>query len=207
MKELYGKKIGMTQVFDENGGAIPVTVIEAYPMIVIGKKTIERDGYTALVVAFGPMKESKTNKPMKGVYAKAGVEVKKYIRELRIDNIADYEIGSEINLEVFEKGDRVDVHGVSLGKGFQGPTKRHGLHLGPKTHGSNYHRRPGSMGSGTSPGRVYKNKKLGGHMGSVNRTAINLTVVKVDVEKSAILIKGSVPGAKKSIINITKSFK
>lgn len=207
MKELYGKKIGMTQVFDEDGTAIPVTVIEAYPLIIIGKKTIERDGYAALVVGFGTTKETKVNKPMKGVYAKAGVEAKKYIREIRIDNIEDYKIGSEINLEVFEKGDQVDVHGISLGKGFQGPIKRHGLHLGPKTHGSNYHRGPGSMGAGTDPGRVVKNKKLGGHMGAVNRTAINLEIVKVDVEKSALLIKGSVPGAKKSIIKITKSFK
>jgi large subunit ribosomal protein L3 len=158
MKELYGKKIGMTQVFDEDGEVTPVTVIEAYPLTIIGKKTIARDGYTSLVVGFGVTKETKLNKPMKGVYAKAGVEVKRYIREIRLDNTDEYEIGNEINLEIFKKGDHIDAHGISLGKGFQGPIKRHGLHLGPKTHGSNYHRRPGSMGAGSSPGRVFKNK-------------------------------------------------
>ncbi len=207
MKEIYGKKLGMTQIFSSDGKAIPVTVIEAYKMIVIAKKTIEKDGYNALVVGFGDIKERRANKPQKGVFAKASVEVKKYIREIKVENVDEYEIGKEITLDVFAEGECVDVHGVSKGKGFQGPIKRHGLHRGPTTHGSNYHRRPGSMSAGTNPGRVFKNKKLAGHMGSVNRTALNLEVVKVDVEKNAILVKGSVPGAKKAILDITETVK
>lgn len=207
MKELYGKKLGMTQYFNEDGTVIPVTVVEAYKMVVVGKKTTDKEGYNAIVVGFKDVKEQRANKPQKGIFAKAGVETKKYLREIKVENPEEFEIGKEISLEVFEAGDHVDVHGVSKGKGFQGPIKRHGLHRGPTTHGSNYHRRPGSMSAGTNPGRVFKNKKLGGHMGSVNRTAINLEVVKVDVDKQAVLIKGSVPGAKGATINITKSVK
>lgn len=207
MKEIYGKKLGMTQIFAEDGTVIPVTVIEAFKMTVIAKKTVEKEGYNAIVVGFGDVKENKVNKPQKGVFAKASAEVKKYIKEIRVNNVDEYEIGSEITLDILTAGDHVDVQGISKGKGFQGPIKRHGLHRGPTTHGSNYHRRPGSMSAGTNPGRVFKNKKLAGHMGAVTRTALNLEVVKVDVEKNAILVKGSVPGAKKAILSVTETVK
>ena len=207
MKELYGKKIGMTQFFNEDGTVIPVTVIEAYKLTVVGKKTTDKEGYNAIVVGFGDIKESKATKPQKGIFEKVGVPVKKYVREIKVENPDEYEIGSEITLDVLTAGDHVDVHGVSKGKGFAGVIKRYGLHRGPTTHGSNYHRRPGSMGAGTNPGRVFKNKKLAGHMGNVNRTVLNLEVVKVDADKNAILVKGSVPGAKKSLVNITASVK
>ncbi|MBR5227605.1 MAG: 50S ribosomal protein L3 [Clostridia bacterium] len=207
MKELYGKKLGMTQYFNEDGTVVPVTVIEAYPMTVVAKKTTDKEGYNAIVVGFGDIKENKVNKPQKGIFTKAGVPVKKYLKEIKVENTDEYEIGSTITLEVLTAGDRVDAHGVSKGKGFAGVIKRYGLHRGPTTHGSNYHRRPGSMGAGTNPGRVFKNKKLAGHMGHVNRTALNLEVVKVDVEKNAVLVKGSIPGAKNSVVNLTSSVK
>lgn len=207
MKELYGKKLGMTQYQNENGVVVPVTVIEAYPMVVVAKKTTDKEGYNAIVVGFADVKENKVNKPQKGIFEKAGVPVKKYVKEIKVENPDEYEIGSTITLDVLEAGDHVDVHGVSKGKGFAGVIKRHGLHRGPTTHGSNYHRRPGSMSAGTNPGRVFKNKKLAGHMGNVNRTALNLEVIKVDTEKNAVLVKGSVPGAKNSVVNVTKSVK
>ena len=207
MKELYGKKLGMTQYQNEEGIVVPVTVIEAYPMVVVAKKTTDKEGYNAIVVGFADVKENKVNKPQKGIFEKAGVPVKKYVKEIKVENPDEYEIGSTITLDVLEAGDRVDVHGVSKGKGFAGVIKRHGLHRGPTTHGSNYHRRPGSMSAGTNPGRVFKNKKLAGHMGNVNRTALNLEVIKVDTEKNAVLVKGSVPGAKNSVVNVTKSVK
>ena len=207
MKEVYGKKLGMTQLHLDDGTVIPVTVIEAYKLVVVGKKTADKEGYNAIVVGFGDIKEQRANKPQKGIFAKAGVPVKKYIKEIKVENPDEFEIGKEISLEVLEAGEHVDVHGVSKGKGFQGVIKRHGLHRGPTTHGSNYHRRPGSMGAGTNPGRVFKNKKLAGHMGHVNRTALNLEVVRVDLDKNAILVKGSVPGAKGATLNITKSVK
>ena len=207
MKELYGKKLGMTQYQNEEGIVVPVTVIEAYPMVVVAKKTTDKEGYNAIVVGFADVKENKVNKPQKGVFEKAGVPVKKYVKEINVENPDENEIGSTITLDVLEAGDHVDVHGVSKGKGFAGVIKRHGLHRGPTTHGSNYHRRPGSMSAGTNPGRVFKNKKLAGHMGNVNRTALNLEVIKVDTEKNAVLVKGSVPGAKNSVVNVTKSVK
>lgn len=207
MKELYGKKLGMTQYQNEEGIVVPVTVIEAYPMVVVAKKTTDKEGYNAIVVGFADIKENKVNKPQKGIFEKAGVPVKKYVKEIKVENPDEYEIGSTITLDVLEAGDHVDVHGVSKGKGFAGVIKRHGLHRGPTTHGSNYHRRPGSMGAGTNPGRVFKNKKLAGHMGNVNRTALNLEIIKVDTEKNAVLVKGSVPGAKNSVVNVTKSVK
>lgn len=207
MKQLYGKKLGMTQYFMEDGTVIPVTVIEAYKMVVVGKKTIEKEGYNAIVVGFGYIKEKRANKPLKGIFAKAKVETKKHLKEIKVENPDEYEIGKEISLEILNVGDHVDVHAISKGKGFQGPIKRFGLRRGPSSHGSNYHRRPGSMGAGTNPGRVFKNKKLAGHMGRVNRTAINLEVIKVDIDKNAVLIKGSIPGARLATINITKSVK
>ena len=207
VKEIYGKKIGMTQIFGENGVAIPVTAIEAMPLTVVAKKTQDKDGYNAIVVSFGDIKEKNANKPHKGVFEKAGVEVQKYLKEIKVENVDEYEIGSKITVEAFEQNDKVDVQGTSKGKGFQGVIKRHGQHRGPMGHGSMYHRRPGSMGSTTTPGRVFKGKKLPGHMGSQTSTILNLNVVKVDADKNVILVKGSIPGAKKSIVRVRKSVK
>ena len=207
VKEIYGKKIGMTQIFDENGIAIPVTAIEAQPLTVVAKKTTDKDGYNAIVVSFGEIKEKNANKPHKGIFAKAGVELQKYLREIKVENVDEYEIGSKITVEAFSTEDHVDVQGTSKGKGFQGVIKRHGQHRGPMGHGSMYHRRPGSMGSGTTPGKVYKGKKLPGHMGSQTSTILNLDVVKVDTDKNVILVKGSIPGAKKSIVRVKESVK
>ena len=207
VKEIYGTKVGMTQIFDEKGVAIPVTAIEVKPLTVVGKKTADKDGYNAIVVSFGEIKEKNANKPHKGVFAKAGVEVQKYLREIKVENVDDYEIGSKITVDTFTTEDSVDVQGTSKGKGFQGVIKRHGQHRGPMGHGSMYHRRPGSMGSTTTPGRVFKGKKLPGHMGSKTSTILNLNVVKVDADKNVILVKGSIPGAKKSIVRVRKSVK
>ena len=207
VKEIYGKKIGMTQIFGENGVAIPVTAIEAMPLTVVAKKTQDKDWYNAIVVSFGDIKEKNANKPHKGVFEKAGVEVQKYLKEIKVENVDEYEIGSKITVEAFEQNDKVDVQGTSKGKGFQGVIKRHGQHRGPMGHGSMYHRRPGSMGSTTTPGRVFKGKKLPGHMGSQTSTILNLDVVKVDTDKNVILVKGSIPGAKKSIVRVRKSVK
>lgn len=207
VKEIYGKKVGMTQIFSEDGVAIPVTAIEVKPCTVVGKKTIEKEGYNAIVVSFGEINEKNANKPMKGVFAKAGVELQKYLREIKVENLDEYEIGSKITVEAFTTEDRVDVQGTSKGKGFQGNIKRHNQHRGPMAHGSMYHRRPGSMGSTTTPGRVFKGKKLPGHMGDVTSTIQNLAVVKVDTDKNVILVKGSVPGAKGAILRIKETVK
>ena len=207
VKEIYGKKIGMTQIFGENGVAIPVTAIEVMPLTVVAKKTQDKDGYNAIVVSFGDIKEKNANKPHKGIFEKAGVEVQKYLKEIKVENVDEYEVGSKITVEAFEQNDKVDVQGTSKGKGFQGVIKRHGQHRGPMGHGSMYHRRPGSMGSTTTPGRVFKGKKLPGHMGSQTSTILNLDVVKVDTDKNVILVKGSIPGAKKSIVRVRKSVK
>ncbi len=207
VKEIYGTKIGMTQIFDENGVAIPVTAIEAKPLTVVAKKTMDKDGYNAIVVSFGEIKEKNANKPHKGIFAKAGVETQRYLREIKVENVDEYEIGSKITVDAFTTEDNVDVQGTSKGKGFQGVIKRHGQHRGPMGHGSMYHRRPGSMGSTTTPGRVFKGKKLPGHMGSQTSTILNLDVVKIDTDKNVILVKGSIPGAKKSIVRVRKSVK
>ncbi len=207
VKEIYGTKVGMTQIFDENGVAIPVTAIEAKPLTVVAKKTADKDGYNAIVVSFGDVKEKNANKPHKGIFAKAGVEIQKYLREIKVENVDEYEIGSKITVDAFTTEDNVDVQGTSKGKGFQGVIKRHGQHRGPMGHGSMYHRRPGSMGSTTTPGRVFKGKKLPGHMGSKTSTILNLEVVKVDADKNVILVKGSIPGAKKAVVRVRKSVK
>ena len=207
VKEIYGKKIGMTQIFSEDGVAIPVTAIEAKPLTVVAKKTADKEGYNAIVVAFGEVKEKNVNKPTKGIFEKAGVEVQKYLKEIKVENVDEYEIGSKITVETFTAEDRVDVQGTSKGKGFQGNIKRHGQHRGPMTHGSMYHRRPGSMGATSTPGRVFKGKKLPGHMGDVTSTILNLDIVKVDADKNVILVKGSIPGAKNSIVRVRKSVK
>ena len=207
VNEIYGTKIGMTQIFDENGVAIPVTAIEAKPLTVVAKKTADKDGYNAIVVSFGDVKEKNVNKPRKGLFAKAGVEVQKHLREIKVENVDEYEIGSKITVEALNDIKAVDVQATSKGKGFQGVIKRHGQHRGPMGHGSMYHRRPGSMGSTTTPGRVFKGKKLPGHMGSKTSTVLNLEVVKVDADKNVVLVKGSVPGAKKAVVRVRKSVK
>lgn len=206
-KSIIAKKIGMTQVFIENGILVPVTVLEAGPCVVTQKKTIENDGYEAIQVAFGEVKEKSLNKSKKGHFEKVGVDFKKLLKEFKLENCAEFEIGSEIKADIFEAGEKVDVSGVSKGKGFQGAIKRHNQHRGPMSHGSKYHRGVGSLSSATTPGKVKKGKKMPGHMGSENITVQNLQIVKVDAEKNLILIKGAVPGNKGSIIIIKNSVK
>lgn len=205
-KGILGRKVGMTQVFTENGELIPVTVIEAGSNVVLQKKTAETDGYEAIQIGFEDKREVLANKPEKGHVAKANTTPKRFIREFRDVNLDEYEIGSEINVDVFAEGDVVDVTGVSKGKGFQGVIKRHGQSRGPMAHGSRYHRRPGSMGP-IAPNRVFKNKLLPGRMGGDQVTIQNLEIVKVDAEKNLLLVKGNVPGAKKTLVQIKTAIK
>ena len=206
-KAIIGRKVGMTQIFDENGVAIPVTVIEAGPCTVVQVKTTETDGYDAVQLGYGEVKENKVNKPEKGHFTKGNVKPTKHLREFRIDNASEVKVGDEIKVDIFAEGDTVDIQGKTKGKGFQGVIKRHGQSRGPMGHGSMYHRRPGSMGSTSTPGRVFKGKKLPGHMGNTTVTIQNLKVVKVDTEKNAILVKGSVPGNKGVILKIKDAVK
>ena len=206
-KVIIGKKLGMTQIFDEKGRVIPVTIIEAMPNVIAQVKTIETDGYNAIQLAYGEVKESKVNKPVKGHFAKAGITPKKHLREFRVDSAEEYKVGDEIKADTFTAGDKIDVQGTSKGKGFQGVIKRHGQSRGPMGHGSMYHRRPGSMGPTSTPGRVFKGKKLPGHMGNQTITIQNLEVIKVDLDKNVILVKGSVPGAKGAILKLKTSVK
>ena len=207
MKTLIGKKVGMTQIFDEKGRVIPVTVIEAGPCVISQVKSVETDGYNAIQLGFGDVKESKLNKPEKGHFAKANIAPKKHLREFRVDSVEGLTVGTELTVNVFAEGDRLDIQGTSKGKGFQGVIKRHGQHRGPMGHGSMYHRRPGSMGPTSTPGRVFKGKKLPGHMGRVTVTIQNLDVVKVDNDKNVVLVKGSVPGPKGAILKLKTSVK
>ena len=206
MKGILGKKIGMTQIFTEHGEVIPVRVVEAGPVVVTQVKTTENDGYTAIQVGFGDAKEKSLNKPQKGHLAAANT-LKKHLKEFRVDSVEEYTVGQEIKADLFAAGELIDVTGISKGKGFQGPIKRHGQSRGPETHGSRYHRRPGSMGACSYPGRVFKNKKLAGHMGSVKVTVQNLEVVRVDADKNFILVKGAIPGAKGSVVTIKEAVK
>ena len=206
-KGLIGKKVGMTQIFDEKGMVIPVTVIEAGPCVVSQVKTVETDGYNAIQLGFGEVKSSKVNKPKAGHFAKANVEAKKHLREFRCEEPAELKVGDEVKADVFAQGEKVDIQGISKGKGFQGVIKRHGQDRGPMGHGSMYHRRPGSMGSTSTPGRVFKGKKLPGHMGVQKITIQNLEIVKVDMDKNVLLVKGSVPGPKGAILKIKTSVK
>ncbi|MGN1270019.1 MAG: 50S ribosomal protein L3 [Clostridia bacterium] len=206
-KGLIGKKLGMTQIFDEQGKVIPVTVIEAGPCTVAQVKTVETDGYNAVQLGFGEVKESKMNKPEKGHFAKSKLALKKHLREFRMDSVENVKVGDELKADVFAVGDQLDIQGTSKGKGFQGVIKRHGQSRGPMGHGSMYHRRPGSMGPTSTPGRVFKGKKLPGHMGRQTVTIQNLEVVRVDLDKNVILVKGSVPGAKGAILKLKTSVK
>ena len=206
-KAILGTKIGMTQIFDETGKVIPVTVILAGPCTVVQKKTVETDGYEAIQVGYGEVKEKQVNKPMKGHFAKADTANKKYLRELRLEDISAYEVGTEIKADIFEAGEKIDVTGISKGKGFAGPMKRWGLHRGPMTHGSGYHRGSGSMGACSAPGRVMKGKKLPGHMGVKKVTVQNLEVVKVVADENIILVKGAVPGNKGGLVTVRNAVK
>lgn len=206
-KAILGKKIGMTQIFDETGTAIPVTVIEAGPCVVSQIKTIDKDGYNAVQVGFVDVKEKLLNKPKIGHFTKSKLALKRYLAELRLEDISTYNVGDEIKADTFVEGEIVDVQGISKGKGYQGSIKRHGFSRGPMSHGSMYHRRSGSMGATSTPGRVFKGKKLPGRMGGKTVTIQNLKIVKVDVARNLILIKGSMPGAKNSIIKIKSAIK
>lgn len=206
MKGILGKKLGMTQIFTEEGIVVPVTVVEAGPNVVTQVKTVEKDGYNAIQVGFEDAKEKSLNKPQKGHLAAANV-LKKHLKEFRVDAVEKFTVGQEIKADLFAAGEKIDVTGTSKGKGFQGPIKRHGQSRGPESHGSRYHRRPGSMGACSFPGRVFKNKKLAGHMGSVKVTVQNLEVVRVDADKNLILVKGAIPGPKGSMVTIKEAVK
>ncbi len=204
-KAILGTKVGMTQIFDENGVLTPVTVLLAGPCVVTQVKTPENDGYASVQVGFGDIKESRVNKPRKGHFAKAGAANKRFIRELKLDG--SFEAGQEIKADIFAAGDKVDATAISKGKGFQGAIHRHGLHRGPMAHGSKYHRHAGSNGACSDPSRVFKGKKMAGQMGRKRITIQNLEVIRVDAEENLILVKGSVPGPKKSLVTLKESVK
>ena len=206
-KAILATKVGMTQIFDESGALVPVTVLQAGPCVVTQVKTVENDCYEAVQVGFGDIREKLVNKPQKGLFEKAGVSVKRYIREFRFENTADYKVADEIKADIFAAGDKVDATAISKGKGFQGAIKRHGQHRGPMAHGSKYHRHAGSNGTSSDPSRVFKGKKMPGHMGHVKVTTQNIEVVRVDAEKNLILVKGAVPGPKKSLVTLKETVK
>ena len=204
-KAIRATKVGMTQVFAENGELIPVTVLLAGPCVVTQVKTADKDGYEAVQVGFQDIREKLVNKPVKGQFAKADVEVKRYLREFRFENASEYNVKDEIKADIFEVGDKVDATAISKGKGFQGAIKRLGQHRGPMKHGSKFHRHQGSNGACSSPSRVFKGKGMPGHMGHVKVTVQNLEIVRVDAEKNLILVKGAVPGPKKALVTIKET--
>ena len=222
-KAILATKVGMTQIFTEDGALVPVTVLQAGPCVVTQVKTAENDGYSAVQVGFVDKKERivnkdkngkkeivhrhGVNKALKGHFDKAGVSCKRYVREFRLDNAEEYTLGSEIKADVFAAGDKIDASAISKGKGFQGAIKRHGQHRGPMAHGSKFHRHQGSNGACSSPSRVFKGKGMPGHMGCVKVTVQNLEVVKVDAENNLLLVKGAVPGPKKSLVTIKETVK
>ena len=206
-KAILATKVGMTQIFDANGSLIPVTVLQASPNVVTQVKTVENDGYAAVQVGFGEIRDVLVNKPRKGHFAKAGVANKRFLREFKFENAAEYTVGQEIKADIFAEGDKIDATGISKGKGFQGAIKRHGLSRGPMKHGSKYHRHAGSNGAATTPGRVFKGKHMPGHMGAVKVTVQNLEVVRVDLENNLLLVKGAVPGSKKALLVLKETVK
>ena len=222
-KAILATKVGMTQIFNEDGSLIPVTVLQAGPCVVTQIKTEENDGYKAIQVGFVDKKDKTVNKDksgkkevihrhgvnkaLKGHFDKAGVSSKRYVRELKLENAEEYTLGSEIKADIFANGDRVDVSAISKGKGFQGAIKRHGQHRGPMTHGSKFHRHQGSNGACSSPSKVFKGKGMPGHMGCVRVTVQNLTVVRVDADKNLILVKGAVPGPRKALVTVKETTK
>lgn len=206
-KAIIGKKLGMSQIFTAEGKVIPVTVVEAGPCPVVQIKTKENDGYEAVQVGFGAIKETRVNKPEAGHFKKANVTVKKYLRELRFANCASYTLGQELTCDMFSEGDKVDVSGTSKGHGFTGVILRWNQHIGPKAHGSGYHRGVGSMGACSSPSRVFKNKHMSGQWGHESVTIQNLTVARVDAARNLLLIKGAVPGPKGGLVVVKESIK
>lgn len=206
-KAIIGKKLGMTQIFTPEGQLVPVTVIEAGPCTVVQKKTVETDGYEAVQLGFGEKKEKKVTKPEKGHFDKAGVSAKRVLREFRLAGAAEMNPGDTVSVEIFAEGDKVDVTGISKGKGYAGTVKRFGTHRGPMAHGSKYHRGPGSMGACSTPSKVMKGKKLPGHMGVDRVTVQNLLVAKVDSERNLLLVKGAVPGPRGSVVTVKNTVK
>ena len=206
-KAILATKVGMTQIFNEDGVLTPVTVLQAGPCVVTQVKTQDNDGYSAVQVGFADKRENLVNKPMKGHFDKAGVSCKRFVREFKLDGAEEMALGQEIKCDVFEAGDHIDATAVSKGKGFQGAIKRHGQSRGPMAHGSKYHRHAGSNGAASDPSKVFKGKKMPGQMGNVKVTVQNLEVVKVDTENNLLLVKGSVPGPKKSLVTIKESVK
>ncbi len=206
-KAILATKVGMTQIFNDQGVLVPVTVLQAGPCVVTQVKTEENDGYKAVQVGFVDKREKLVSKPVKGHFDKAGVVYKRYVREFRLENAEEYSVKDEIKADIFAAGDKVDATAVSKGKGFQGAVKRYGQRRGPMTHGSKFHRHQGSNGSATTPGRVFKGKGMPGHMGHVQVTVQNLEVVRVDAENNLILVKGAVPGPKKSLVTLKETVK
>lgn len=205
-KAIMGTKIGMTQIFDENGKIVPVTVVQAMPNVVVQVKTVEKDGYSAVQVGYGEIREKLVNKPRTGQFKKAGVTVRRLLKEFKLED-SNLEVGTELTVEMFTAGERVDVSGHSKGKGFAGVIKRWHFRTGPVSHGSKFHRAVGSMGASSSPSRTFKNKKMPGRMGNVNTTVLNLEIVRVMPESNVILIRGGIPGPNKSVVVIRDSVK
>ena len=206
-KAILATKVGMTQIFNEDGVLVPVTVLQAGPCVVTQVKTVENDGYKAVQVGFVDKRDKLVSKPVKGHFDKAGVSYKRFVREFRFENAAEYEVGQEIKADIFAAGDHIDATAVSKGKGFQGAIKRHGQHRGPMAHGSKFHRHQGSNGACSDPSKVFKGKGMPGHMGSKQVTIQNLEIVRVDVENNLLLVKGAVPGPKKSLVTIKETVK
>ena len=206
-KAILTTKVGMTQIFNEDGVLTPVTVLQAGPCVVTQVKTEENDGYSAVQVGFVDKREKLVSKPVKGHFDKAGVSYKRYVREFRLENAEEYSVKDEIKADIFAAGDKIDATAISKGKGFQGAIKRHGQHRGPMAHGSKFHRHQGSNGSATTPGRVFKGKGMPGQMGNKQITVQNLEVVKIDAENNLILVKGAVPGPKKCLVTVREAVK
>ena len=206
-KAILATKVGMTQIFNEDGVLTPVTVLQAGPVVVTQVKTVENDGYSAVQVGFADKREKLVNKPLKGHFDKAGVSYKRYIREFKLEDAESYALGQEIKADIFVAGDKIDVTAISKGKGFQGAIKRHGQSRGPMAHGSKFHRHAGSNGSSSDPSRVFKGKKMPGQMGNKKVTVQNLEIVRVDVENNLLLVKGAVPGPKKAMVTIKETVK
>lgn len=206
-KAIIGRKIGMTQIFDESGKVIPVSVVLAGPNVVVQKKVVEKEGYSAIQVGYEDVREKLVNKPLKGHFAKANIPAKRFLKELRLEDAEKYNVGDVLKADVFKTGEKVDVSGVSKGKGYQGTIKRWNAHRGPMTHGSKYHRAVGSMGASSDPSRTFKNKHMPGHMGNVNVTVQNLEVARVDADRNIILIRGGIPGPRKGLVMIKDSVK
>ncbi|MFR5487128.1 50S ribosomal protein L3 [uncultured Eubacterium sp.] len=206
-KAILATKVGMTQIFNEDGSLVPVTVLQAGPCVVTQVKTVENDGYSAVQVGFGEKREKLVNKPMKGMFDKAGVPYKRFVREFKFENAEEYSVKDEIKADIFTAGDKVDASAIAKGKGFQGAIKRHSQSRGPMAHGSKYHRHAGSNGACSSPSKVFKGKKMPGHMGAKKVTTQNLEIVRVDAENNLILVKGAVPGPKKALVTIKETCK